>query len=219
MNWTTSAIRDGSTNPIAKTWTLHLGRGEHLRPWRNKRRVEGWMDLPSLIWRNREVVGGSRGVDFDQSVLRWKSCVPQTSLEYFFSFELLMSDGGYNKLFKEKRNSNLFGKTTTPKSVSVGCERCFRTVRMVGLAASSLEFHPSTFPMDDARGECNQITYGDMPLPLLLFLMRMRDYDAMRQFQSVVFFFTFTESRRLRAQIILAHPVPQCPLPLKSELL
>ena len=41
--------------------------------------------------------------------------------------------------------------------------------------------------MDDARGECNQITYGDMPLPLSLFLMRMRDYDAMRQFQSVLF--------------------------------
>lgn len=57
----------------------------------------------------------------------------------------LMSDGGYNKLFKEKRNSILVGKTTTTKSVSVGCERCFRTVRMVGLTASSLEFHPSKF--------------------------------------------------------------------------
>ena len=83
--WTTSAIRDGSTNPIAKTErTLHLGRGEHLRPWRNKRRVEGWMDLPSLIWRNREVVGGSRGVDFDKSVLRWKSCVRKPHWSIFF---------------------------------------------------------------------------------------------------------------------------------------
>eukprot|EP00434_Breviolum_minutum_P021439 symbB.v1.2.018919.t1/scaffold1517.1/size114154/2 len=58
--WTTSAIRDGSTNPIAKTWTLHLGRGEHLRPWRNKRRVEGWMDLPSSYGETEKLLVESR---------------------------------------------------------------------------------------------------------------------------------------------------------------